>query len=125
MNRQQRRRAAALGPRPQPGMRPAEDVELLWSLGARVAAEAKGERGAQFGQVLRAIMGANRFVLTKRLTALAEDLRISDLAVTINSLEKGRPFPGRTWLEWDGAVEGRWELRSFRPKSAGMTFTRP
>ena len=90
-------------------MRPAEDIELVWSLGARALAEAKGERGVQFSQVLRAILGANCFVLTKRLTALAADLRISDLAVTINSFEKGRPFPGRTWLEWDGAVEGRCE----------------
>ena len=54
-------------------------------------------------------MGANRFVLTKRVTALAEDLRITDLGVTINSFDKGRPFPGRTWLEWDGVVEGREE----------------
>lgn len=109
MNRQQRRRAAALGPRFHAGIRPSEDIELVWSLAARAAAESKGERDPRFEQVFRAITGANRVVLTKRITALAEDLRISDLGVTINSFEKGRPFPGRTWLEWDGAVEGREE----------------
>jgi len=107
MNRQQRRRAAALGPRDHQGGCPSEDIELVWTLAARAAAEGKGNRDAPFNQLFRAIMVANRFVLTKPVTALAEDLRISDLAVTINSFEKGRPFPGRTWLEWDGAVEGR------------------
>ena len=109
MNRQQRRRAAALGPRVQPGVRPSEDTELVWSLAARAAAEDKGDRDAPFNRLFRAIAGANRFVLTKRVTALAEDIRISDLGVTIKSFEKGRPFPGRTWLEWDAAVEGREE----------------
>lgn len=80
---------------------------MVWTLAARAAAEGKGNRDAPFNQLFRAIMVANRFVLTKPVTALAEDLRISDLAVTINSFEEGRPFPGSTWLEWDGAVEGR------------------
>jgi len=93
----------------QPGVRPSDDIELVWSLAARASSEGKGDRDAPFTRAFHAIIGAKRFVLTKQVTALAEDLRISDLGVTINSFEKGRPFPGRTWLEWDGAVEGRGE----------------
>ena len=109
MNPQHRRRVAAFGPRIQPGVCPSDDIELVWSLAARAASEGKRDRDAPFTRALHAIIGTKRFVLTKQVTALAEDLRISDLGVTINSFEKGRPFPGCTWLEWDGAVEGRGE----------------
>lgn len=107
MNRQQRRHVAALGPRVQAGVHASEDIDLVWSLAARAASEGKGERDAPFTRAFHAIIGAKRFVLAKPVTTLAENLRMSDLGVTINSFEKGRPFPGRTWIEWDGAVEGR------------------
>jgi len=80
---------------------------LCWSVMRRAVAEDEsGQRGPYY-KVYQAIMGAKRFVLTKQVTALAEDLRISDLGVTIHSFETGVPHPGNTWMEWDAAVEGR------------------
>lgn len=73
----------------------------------RAMVEDESGRRGPYHQVFRTIMRARRLVLTKRVTALAEDLRISDLGITIHSFETGVPHPGRTWLEWDAAVEGR------------------
>lgn len=107
MNRHERRRTAALHPPVRQSRAPAEDIDLVWSVGVQAMNEDKaGERGL-FYQVFQDIKRANCFVLTKRVTAMAEDLRISDLGVTINSFEMGVPFPGLTWMEWDAAVEGR------------------
>ncbi len=107
MNRHERRRAAALGSRVQGEAAPPEDMGLYWSVMRRAMAEDESGRRGPYCQVHRAIMGARRLVLTKRVTALAEDLRISDLGVTIHSFEMGVPHPGTTWMEWDAAVEGR------------------
>lgn len=107
MNRHERRRAAAFGSRRQRETMPPDGMVLFWSVAARAMAESKVGQPGPFHQAFQDIVGAKRFVLTNRVTALAEDLRISDLGVTINSFEMGVPFPGRTWLEWDAAVEGR------------------
>lgn len=109
MNRQQRRRSEALRPRIQAGVLPSEDIDLAWSLANRAMLEEKAGGGGPFLPAWQLIMGANRFALSSRVTALAEDLRISDLSVTVRSLDKGAPLPGRTWLEWDAKVEGRWD----------------
>jgi len=107
MNRHQRRKAEAMRPRKEADGVPSEDLELFWSLVAPAKEDQQTQGGGPFYSALRAVMGANRFVLTKTLMNLAEDLRISDLAVTIKSFDKGLPFPGRTWLEWDAGIEGR------------------
>ena len=107
MNRHERRRAAALGFWVRREAAPPEDMGLYWSVMRRaMAGDESGQRGP-YHQVHRAIMRARRLVLTGRVTALAEDLRISDLGVTIHSFEMGVPHPGTTWTEWDAAVEGR------------------
>jgi len=107
MNRHERRRAAALGSRVREEAAPPEDMGLFWSLMRRAMAEDESGQRGPYHQVFRTIMRARRLVLTKRVTALAEDLRISDLGVTIHSFEAGVPPPGTTWMEWDAAVEGR------------------
>ena len=109
MNRQQRRRLEALRPHIQAGVLPSENIDLAWSVAQRAMLEEKGDDGGPFQPAWRLIMGANRFALPSRVTALAEDLRISDLSVTVRSLDQGAPFSGLTWLEWDAKVEGRWE----------------
>ncbi len=107
MNRHERRRAAALDSRVRREAAAPENLGLFWSVMQRARAEDESGQRGSYHQVYRAIMGAKRFVLTKRVTALAEDLRISDLGVTIHSFETGMPYPGNTWMEWDAAVEGR------------------
>jgi len=107
MNRHERRRAAALGSRVRRETAPPEDVGLFWSVMRRAMAEDKSGQRGPYHQVFRTIVKARRLVLTKRVTALAEDLRISDLGVTIHSFETGVPYPGNSWMEWDAAVEGR------------------
>ena len=107
MNRHERRRAAALGSGVRQEAAPPEDIGLYWSVMRRAMAEDESGQRGPYHQVHRAIIRARRLVLTRRVTALAEDLRISDLGVTIHSFEMGVPHPGTTWMEWDAAVEGR------------------
>lgn len=107
MNRHQRRKAEAMRPRNEAGGVPSEDLELFWSLVAPAKEDERMQGGGPYYSALRAAMGANRFVLTKEIMDLAEDLRISDLSVTINSLDKALPFPGRSWFEWNAGIAGR------------------
>lgn len=105
MNRQQRRRRASQTFRAAPGAPPAEDIALALHLAAIVHSWRPGGGRGPFGPVLDGINGAERLVLARSLASLAENMRLTDLSVTVHSLENGAPFPGRTWIEWDAGLD--------------------
>lgn len=84
-----------------------ESLLLLSGLEVQAMQERQAGKADVLGPVVRDAMRANHIVVAKTVANLAEELRLTATAVVINSLDKGRPPPGRTWLEWDGAVEGR------------------
>lgn len=91
---------------------PGEDLLLLHSLEAQAVKERQAGKAQPLDPAVRDAKRACRFVLAKPLVNLAEELRLTCTAVVINSLDKGRPPPGLTWLEWDGDVEGRLPCRA-------------
>jgi len=105
VNRQQQRKRASQTLRAAPGAPPAEDIALALHLAAVVRGRRPGGGRGPFGPVLDAISEAERLVLARPLASLAENMRLTDLSVTVHSLEDGAPFPGRTWIEWDAGLD--------------------
>lgn len=87
--------------------RAVEDIELAWGVLRLAKAEADaGERGP-YHRIMRDIFCARRLVLGPRITALAEEIRTTDLGVTVTSYAKAGPLPGLSWWEWDARIPGR------------------
>jgi len=84
-----------------------ETPHLLASLEAEAMKERQAGKADTLSLLVQDAKRANLLVVAKPLVDLAEELRLTCTGVVINSLDKGRPPPGLTWLEWDGAIEGR------------------